>query len=393
MRGWRIGSLGGITIEINYTWLFLFALFTWNLATLLQAPEGAIHWLGTWVATWLRLPQSAPGHPDWVYWVAGAIGSLLVFVSVLTHEMCHSLVGTSLGMKISRITLFLFGGVSQMEDDPRTARVELLMTVVGPGSSLVLGLLFLALAKLSQALTGSHLLPAGLLTLGAVNLMLAVFNLLPAFPLDGGRLLRSILWGRWRDEYRATRTAAGLGAGLAGAMMAYGAFMFLFASQGQGTGIWFFFLGWMILGAARQSRQMNEYKFRLSGLQAGQVMQWPLLTFPADLRLNEALHSVAPTGAQPLYPVVDGEGHAIGVLDQRALAQVTPDQWAQVTVRQIMSPLDESELAIQAQEPVTSALNRLARGGRGWLLVISPEDKPVGIVTEQSILNAAQRVR
>jgi len=102
---------------------------------------------------------------------------------------------------------------------------------------------------------------------------------------------------------------------------------------------------------------------------------------------------VAPTGAQPLYPVVDGEGHAIGVLDQRALAQVTPDQWAQVTVRQIMSPLDESELAIQAQEPVTSALNRLARGGRGWLLVISPEDKPVGIVTEQSILNAAQRVR
>jgi CBS domain-containing protein len=176
-------------------------------------------------------------------------------------------------------------------------------------------------------------------------------------------------------------------------MMVLGAAAFLFVNGGTVNGVWFFFLGWMILSAARQSQQMNELKHRLSGLQVGQVMQWPVLTFPAEMRLSEALHSVAPAGSQPLYPVVDGEGHAIGVLDHRSLASVMPAQWAEVTVRQVMSPLDEGALSIHAEDTVTAALTRLAHGGQGWLLVISPEDKPVGLVTEQGILLAAQRRR
>jgi CBS domain-containing protein len=154
-------------------------------------------------------------------------------------------------------------------------------------------------------------------------------------------------------------------------------------------GIWFLFLGWLILSAARQSAQMNEYKFRLSGLQAGQVMFWPLVTLPAGTPLSEALHSPTSVAGQPLYPVVDLSGQTIGVLDHHSLIHVTPAQWAELSVEQVMSPL-EPEMQIQAHEPVTQALTRLGQG-REWLLVISPDSRPVGVVTEESIVRAGGR--
>lgn len=380
MRGWRVGSLAGIDIEINYTWLFLLGLITLNMAYVLRSAQG--------------------GLPEWVYWVAGGLTALLFLGSVLVHELCHSLVARKQGMKVSRITLFIFGGVSQIEEEPRSPKVELVMTIVGPGSSAVLGFLFHALARAGE---GSGPLPlppiatASLGLIGSINFALAIFNVVPAFPLDGGRLLRSLLWAAWRDEYRATRVATALGAGLGTFMMVAGGLALLLGHPDShwvnpASGLWFIFLGWLIMSAARQSAAQNEYKFTLSGLQAGQVMQWPVMAIPSGMRLSEALHTLPPTGVQPLYPVVDETGRARGVLDQRSLTHVTPAQWGEVTVERVMSPL-EAALIVEAHEPVTEALMRLVHGGRGWLLVNSPEGRPVGLVTEQSILTAAQRQR
>ena len=369
MRGWKIGSFGGIDIEINYTWLFLFALLTWSMS--------------------VHLRHAQEGLTEWVYWTGGVLTSLLFLASVLAHEMSHSLVARSLGMGVKRITLFIFGGVSQIEEEPRTPRIELLMTVVGPGTSAVLGVIFTGLARMGQLSLGwPPLVVSGLQLIGYINLALAVFNLLPAFPLDGGRLLRSALWSAWNDEYRATQVATALGSGLGTLMMITGGAFFLLLGNSV-QGIWFLFLGWLILSAARQSAQMNEYKFRLSGLQAGQVMFWPLVSIPVGMRLSEALHSPVSATGQPLYPVVDLSGQAVGVLDHRSLTHVTPAQWAELSVGEVMSPL-EPEMQIQAHAPVAQALTRLG-SGREWLLVISPENRPVGVVTEQSIVRAAGR--
>ena len=377
MRGWRVGTLGGIAIEINYTWLFLFVLLTGSLSDLLKSAQG--------------------GLEPWIYYAAGAVTTLLFLASVLTHEMCHSLVARALGMRVSRITLFIFGGVSQIEEEPRTARIELLMTIVGPGSSAVLGVFFWGLSWLGSHQLGWPGLATGALQfIGKINLALAVFNLVPGFPLDGGRVLRSILWSAWQDEYRATKVAARCGMGLGGLMIALGGadllvpgFAQMFPPWLQG-GLWYLFLGWIILSAARQSAGMNEFKFMLQGLQAGQVMQWPLVSIPESMRLSDALHNLTPTGTQPLYPVVDENGKAVGVLDQQSVARVTAEQWPQLSVAQVMSPL-QPETEIHAEDPVGDALQRLAGSGQGWLLVISPENKPVGLVTEQSIMAAMGR--
>lgn len=368
MRGWCIGKISGITVEINYTWLFLFALLTWSLAEYLKPVQ--------------------PGLVDWVYWLAGAATSLLFLLSVLLHELSHSVVARKLGLPVKRITLFIFGGVAQMEEEPRTPRVELLMTAAGPGMSLLLGGLFLLLGWGAKIYGGAPPLLGGSLSwLGVINLLLAGFNLLPGFPLDGGRLLRSVLWGLWRDEYRATRVATTMGMGLGIMMMIYGGISFLTNNPGQG--IWFFFLGWLLLSVARANQQHNELKRALSGLQVGQLMIWPLVSIPATRRLDQALSYLRTTSAQPLYPVVDAQGQAVGVLGPAALQQVSPVQWPFTTVSEVMEPLAPEQMAIRIEEPISPALMKMARYDRRWLLVLSADNYPVGLLTEAAIAAAS----
>lgn len=367
MRGWRIGKISGITVEINYSWLFLFALLTW------------------WLADYLKPAQ--PGLVDWVYWLAGGSASLLFLLSVLLHELSHSLVARKLGMPVKRITLFIFGGVAQMEEEPRTPRVELLMTAAGPGMSLLLGAFFLALRWLSLTyLTAPALVTASLLYLGGINLVLAAFNLLPGFPLDGGRLLRSALWSLWGDEYRATRVATSMGMALGLLMMVTGGISFLFRSVGNG--MWFFFLGWLLLSVARANQQHNELKRTLRGLQVGQLMLWPLVSIPAGLRLDQALGYFRMTPPQPLYPVVDPQGQTVGILGRESLQQISPQRWPFMTVGEVTAPLPPEDLGLRIEEPVTEALMKMARHGRRWLLVVSAENQPIGLLTEEAIAAA-----
>jgi Zn-dependent protease len=367
MRGWRIGTVKGIAIEINYTWIIMFALFTYLFAELLS-PVAADNPLA--------------------YWIAGAVACFLFVASVLLHELCHSLVGLSLGISVKRITLFVFGGVAQVEGEVHTPRGEFLMSIAGPATSA-------ALAGLCYYLSGQHWHPenapdmvtAVLSLMALINAILAIFNMLPGLPLDGGRVLHSILWGITRNEHASTRVVSTLGVTVGVLLMIQGGFVLLV--QREPMGMWSFFIGWMIQAVARQEGQQAELKQVLVGLQVGQVMHWPVTSIPANLDLATAVQQYAAVRPQPLYPVVDDKGVAVGVLAQNSLSKADPAHWAQITVAQVQEPLDPERMTIGLQALATEALAQMARAGQDWLLVTSAEHQPIGLVTQGGILAAA----
>ncbi len=239
MQGsWRLGSIAGVEIDVHPSWLLIFALLTYSLA-----------------ASWF--PVLAPGSSVWVYWVFGAIASVLLFVSVLAHEMAHTLVARARGIPVSSITLFVFGGVSNIEREPGSPGAEFQMAFVGPLTSLLIGAFSLLLARAvgSSAL----LLWAMLLYLGTSNLLLGVFNLIPAFPLDGGRVLRAIIWKLTGSLDTATHVAV-----ISGQIFAFAFILIGFWLVIRGDvfdGIWLAFIGWFLLQAGHaESAQVTQAK-------------------------------------------------------------------------------------------------------------------------------------
>ncbi len=368
MRGWRIGAVKGIDIEVNYTWIIMFALFTVVFANMLQ--------------------PVAPGQPI-AQWVGGAVACLLFVCSVLIHELCHSLVALSLGIQVRRITLFVFGGVSQVEGEVHTPGGEFLMSIAGPASSAALALGFYFLGGRHWDPHNAPNLVSGVVALLAlINRALAIFNMLPGLPLDGGRVLHSAIWAVTRNEYSATRLAAGFGVALGLVLMAWGGFLALFVRGGQ-MGLWAFFIGWLILSVARGEGRQADLKQILRGLQVGQIMHWPVVSLPAGLTLAEAVAQYATARPQPLYPVVDERGLAVGVLDQAGLRQYPPSEWPHLTVAQAMQPLESDRMTVGLQTAVLEALTKMTQNELGWLLVTSAEKQPIGLVTEGAIAAAA----
>jgi Zn-dependent protease len=255
MHSFRIGKLAGIDIRVERSWIFIFVLMTWNLSSVFSA--------------W---------HPDWPFFETIGIAlsaSLLFFACIVLHELAHSLVARRYGLRVRSITLLLFGGVSNLEEEPQSARVEFFMALAGPVTSLLLGAAFLALALASTAVslsdTGtawSGLAQLGPLVtllawLGPLNLGLGAFNLIPAFPLDGGRVLRSILWGLSGDLARSTRRVAALGQIFGGLLIATGLAITFgvhvpFLGSGVTSGLWLAFIGWFLHSAASRSRLTPE---------------------------------------------------------------------------------------------------------------------------------------
>ena len=368
MRGWRIGTIKGIAIEINYTWIIMFVLFTFVFASMLSSV--------------------APSDPM-ARWIGGAVACLFFVASVLLHELCHSLVALSLGIKVSRITLFVFGGVSQVEGEVHTPGGEFVMSIAGPASSaaLAVGLYFLG-GRHWYPNNAPDMVTAVIALLAYINAMLAIFNMLPGLPLDGGRVLHSVIWAITGKEQASTRIASGIGVALGVLLMAWGGFLALFVRGGT-MGLWAFFIGWMIQTVARAEGRQAELKQILKGLQVGQVMHWPVAAVPAGLTLDTAVREYATARPQPLYPVVDEKGVAVGVLDQSALQAHDPAQWSALTVSQVMQPLDPARMTIGLHAAAMEALSRMGQNGLGWLMVTSAENQPIGLVTEGAIVAAA----
>ena len=261
-RSFPLFSIFGFRISIDLSWFILAALIVWSLATDL-------------------FPQNPPDRSTQVYYIMGTVAALGMFASIVFHELAHSLVARIYGIKIAGITLFIFGGVAELEDEPPTPKSEFLVAIAGPISSVVLGGALYLLATLLETSSPPEVL-AVLSYLTVINIVLAVFNLIPAFPLDGGRMLRAALWWRQGDLRKATRLASLMGAALGIALMAFGAYN---AFDGAVVGgMWQMLIGYFVFNAAGNARRQTEIVERLRGVSVRQLMRTLPPHVPAGLR-------------------------------------------------------------------------------------------------------------
>jgi Zn-dependent protease len=373
MRGWRLGRIAGIDVEIHFTWVIIFVLVLVSLST-------------------AALPHVPASLPSVVRWIGGLVATVLFFASLLVHELSHSLMARREGIPVRRITLFIFGGVAQIASEPRSPGAELRIAVVGPLTSAVLGAVFIKLASLVPTTHGGlALLHSNLFYLGAFNLVIAAFNSLPAFPLDGGRILRSLLWLWWKDLRRATGVAAGLGKVLGYGLAGVG--LWEMVARGEvAAGLWRVALGWLLAAVAEQEYQRASAMARLGGLRVADFMSSPPITVPADMDLEQFAHAYEFMLRHGAYPVVS-EGRVKGMLEREVLRATPRHLWPVTTVAAVMQPLEAPEMVIEADAPLDEVLSRLTDTGRSRLLVVNERGELVGIISHSDVLRALRSFR
>jgi Zn-dependent protease/CBS domain-containing protein len=355
----HLGKIAGISIDLHFTWFIIFALVAFMVISLL--PKTGIE----------------PG----ARWALGIGVALVFFVSLLLHELAHSLVAKRLGIGISGITLFVFGGVSRMTSEPKTAGDELKMAIVGPLTSAVLGVAFLFGMWAVKASGGNAALREGLFWLGWINLALAAFNLVPGFPLDGGRVLRAIVWGVTNDLQHATYIASTAGRGFGYLLMAVGVFE-LFTRFGL-NGLWLILVGWFLLDAARSSYQQQVLQSALSGVRVRDIMTPNVVTISPDTTLQDAVDQYFLRLNHAAFPVA--EDHTIrGILTLPHVRQVPRDRWPHTRASDVVDPIDNSDL-MRPDADAWDALTAMATKDSGRLLVVDG-GVLVGIISRTDIM-------
>jgi Zn-dependent protease/CBS domain-containing protein len=311
-----LGRIGGVRVGINWSWFIVFALIAWTLASAV-------------------FPDQNPGLGDGTYVGMALVAALLFFVSILLHELGHAVQARREGVEIEGITLWLFGGVAKLKGAFPSAGAELRIAVAGPLVSLAIGVAGVVLAAavaLPDAVDGVSA------WLGTMNLTLLVFNLLPALPLDGGRVLRALLWSRKGDLVAATRAAASVAQVIAITLIAAG--VALLIVEGAFSGAWLVFIGWFLLQAANAESAAAEQQAALGGLRVRDLMVHDPATVDADATLGEFVDTVLAERRHTTYPVVDA-GRAVGLLTLRRVAAVARSEWDTTTVRECMAPAAE----------------------------------------------------
>lgn len=362
--GLKIGRVLGIPIYLHSSWFLIFALITYSYATGLADTQ------------W-----SPPQR-----WTIGIVVSILFFGSLLFHELSHSVVALHYKIPVASITLFIFGGVARITREPKTAGQEFQIAAAGPLSSYVLAAGFF----LVSLLTAPHsMLNLTTETLAVVNGALATFNLLPGFPLDGGRIFRSIVWGINKNYERSTRIAARSGQVIAYAMMGGG---LLWAVRDYSTngdviqGLWLVFIGWYLLTAARQSYVQVEAEGALQGLQVSDLMTADLPSVKRDITLEEYAQEAARTGRRAHLVVSDGQ--LAGLMTVQVLQSVPREEWAMTSVQAVMLSRDGLQWA-SPEEPALSLLERMRNANVEEMAVMTGGNL-VGLVTRDSILRVIQ---
>jgi len=322
----RLGRFGGVEVRINWSWLVILALIVWSLT------DGVF-------------PSQNPGLSRGVHLAMAIVAALLFFASILLHELGHSWQARREGVEIDGITLWLFGGVSQFKTRFPSAGAEFRIAIAGPLVSLILGVVFvlIALAGLPSAVDGVAA------WLGYINLALLVFNLIPALPLDGGRVLRAALWRTRGDLAWATRVATDIGRGFGYLFIALGIAMFIF--QGSFSGAWLAFIGWFLLQAATAEARYIATEAALDGLRVRDLMVRNPVTVDGDLTVAQFMDEVARSHRFTTYPVVD-RVRPIGLLAFRSVAAVPRSEWETRRVRDAMIPLDEVQVLTEDETAV-----------------------------------------
>jgi Zn-dependent protease/CBS domain-containing protein len=358
-----LGRIAGIRIGINWSWLVVFALITWSLATAV-------------------FPDQNPGLSDGTYWAMAIVAAIVFFTSLLLHELGHAFQARREGMEIEGITLWLFGGVAQFKGMFPSAGAEFRIAIAGPFVSLVLGILFVAIALLVH---GAEVVDGTAAWLGYINLTLLVFNLLPALPLDGGRVLRSALWAARGDFGWATRIAAGIGRGFGFLFIAGG--LALFFLDSATSGLWLAFIGWFLLGAASAEARYIAVRDAFGGLRVRDLMVRNPQTVTPSMTIGDLMDGVVWNHRYTTYPVIE-DGRAVGLLPFRCVAQVPRGEWDERTVRDCMLPADEVP-TLTEDEPLEEALVELSNGvGRG--LVLDPARRLVGFLSMSDLARALE---
>ncbi|HEX8731207.1 MAG TPA: site-2 protease family protein [Ktedonobacterales bacterium] len=357
----RLFRVAGIDIEVNISWLIILALLTSSLA---------LQWF----------PDIADGYSPVAYWTLGLVAALALFASVLVHELAHSLVARSRGLPVKSITLFIFGGVSNLEREPRSAGVEFQMALVGPVASAIIG--GIALGAWALVGSASPLVAAMLLYLGASNLLLAVFNMIPGFPLDGGRVLRSLIWKTTGSLRRATLWAARIGQGVAILLILVG--VWLFFAVDLIDGLWFGFIGWFLLQASQAENTQVMMESLLKGVTVRQVMSPPPTVAQGDLSLQQLVDAyVLPYGIRSI-PVMSGDTF-IGLTTLEDIRRVPRERWADTPASAAMTPVDKLRMA-RDDESLSDALPRLVAGDVNQLPVVDAFGRLIGMLSRDAII-------
>jgi Zn-dependent protease/CBS domain-containing protein len=364
---WRVARIAGIEVRVDSSWVVIALLITYSMY--LQASQ--------------QYPELSGGAA-----VGLGIGAtVLFFGSVLVHELAHALVSEARGIRVQDITLFLFGGATRAKVDTRGPADEFLIALVGPLTSGLLAALFGTVAGL-----GREVLPRPLAgTFGYLawtNLLLAAFNLVPGFPLDGGRLLRAAIWSATGSLGRATRVASVAGQGV-GWLLVAGGVAFLLAGDLAG-GIWFAFIGWFLVQAARSSYQELQLQQLLRGVEAEDVMAGDLRRIPPELSLQDAVDDYFMRYDHGAFPV-DEQGRTIGLLTLRGVRRVPREQWSTRRVRDHMVPVGD-QVVVAPDARMDGVLDKLQDGEAGRVLVVQ-DGEVVGIITPSDLTRWLRRWR
>jgi Zn-dependent protease/CBS domain-containing protein len=362
---YTVARIRGIPIGVHYTWAIALVMFTWSLAA-------------------GYFPASYPGWERPTYWIVGAIAALLLFISVLLHELCHSIVAQARGLVVKSITLFIFGGVSNIAQESEDPQDEFLIAVVGPLSSLVLaGLFWLGMLAVPN---DASPLGALLYCLTTVNLMVAIFNIIPGFPLDGGRVLRAILWGATKSMERGTVIATTVGQVVAFLFIGYGIWL-IFSEGNFISGVWIGFIGWFLNSAAEATRRQVQVQERFRGVKVANVMSPDPPFVSPSLSVRDLVEQHILRGGLRALPVVQ-DNRIVGLVTLTDIKHLPEPEWSSNSVGAIMTRLSLKTIGPDAS--VTRALERLVEDDVNQLLVLDAEGTLLGILTRGDVMRFLQ---
>lgn len=352
----------GIEIKLDISWLIVFALMTWSLSR------------GVFPFQYGKLPQQA-------YWLMGLATVVGLFASIIIHELCHSLVARHYRIPIRSITLFIFGGAAEIEDEPPSPKAEFLMAIAGPAFSIFAGLILGQAAGLGKLAGWPVPVTSVLGYLASLNIILAIFNLLPAFPLDGGRMLRAVLWRIKRDLRWATHIASEMGAGL-GLLLILLGFYRLFRSDFIG-GLWYIMIGMFLRGAAEQSYLDLLIRRAFAGQTVRRFMKTDTVTVPSGLPIRSLVEDYFYRYHFKVFPVVDGR-HVLGCVSLLQVKEIPQADWARITVGQIAKPCSP-ENTISPDADLRQAMSAMNRAQASTLVVVEAE-RVVGTLSLRDIM-------
>lgn len=357
----KIATIIGIPIRVHFSWLIIFSLITWSLSS-------------------FYFPKVAPELPRISYWTGSILASLLLFLSVAFHEISHSLVAKSYRITIQSITLFIFGGVASMKGEPPNPKAEFRIAMAGPLSSFVLAVVFYILYLLSFG----PIMSAIFVYLFRLNLVLGIFNLIPGFPMDGGRVVRAFLWQRSKDFFNATRRASILGQRIAIFFIIFGLFSLFTGFTG---GLWIVLIGWFLHTAAQTSYQQASLEETLRGVKVRDIMVRDVVALSPDVTIDKAVNDFFLRYGYGGFPVVRQE-RFLGFLTLKEIKNVPRDRWQEVNVSEVFLP-HNSRWEVSEDDDALKALEIMISEDTGRLIVLK-DGRIEGLITRNGIARFVQ---